>query len=85
MKRISPRTISRVALLTAVAVVLGYVENMLPSFSSVPGVKPGLGNIAVTVSLCLLGGKCAFAVSMLKVFLCAAGFSGFSAFLYSVA
>ena len=84
MKKVSARTLSRVALLTAAAVVLGYMENMLPSVSSVPGVKPGLGNIAVIAAMYIMGRKCAFAISMLKVFLCAAGFSGFSAFIYSI-
>lgn len=84
MKRISTRVIAQTAILTALAVVFGFIENMVPPITSVPGVKPGIGNIAVTVALYLMGWKHAFLISMLKVFLCAASFSGFSAFIYSV-
>lgn len=55
------------ALLFAVALVLSVVESMLPPLPiPVPGVKFGLSNIAVMYALFFLGGKQAYAITILK-------------------
>ena len=42
------------AMLTAVAMILSYVESLLPSVG-IPGVKMGLANIAVIFAIMLNG------------------------------
>ncbi len=67
-KRVSPA--QRVALLglyTALALVLGYLEMLIPLPWVVPGVKLGLGNIAILVTLLTLGLSPAIMVMVLKV------------------
>jgi len=55
------------ALIFATAMVLAWVENLLPPLPiAVPGVKFGLSNIAVMYALFFLGGKEAFALAFLK-------------------
>ena len=44
-KRLSARTVTRFALLMAVALILSWVESVLPLQIPVPGVKLGLANI----------------------------------------
>ena len=44
------------AMLTAVAMILSYVESLLPSVG-IPGVKMGLANIAVIFALFRFGWK----------------------------
>ena len=72
------------ALLTATAMILSYVESLLPSVG-VPGVKLGLANIAVIFALYRLGGKSALAVSVVRVFMVTLLFGSLSALLYSLA
>ena len=59
-------------MLAALALVLGYVETFIPLPVPVPGIKLGLGNIAVLVALVVLDVRSAAAVALLKVL--AAGF-----------
>ena len=70
------------ALLTTVALMLSYVEAMLPSFG-VPGVKMGLANIAVIFVLYRFGPREAALISLFRVVLNGFLFTGLSALLYS--
>lgn len=65
--RAAIRRISRVALLSALALVLSYLETMIPLPVTLPGVKLGLGNIAVVVALFTLDARSALAVAVVKV------------------
>ena len=76
--------ITRTAIITALAVVLGFLENMVPASSGVPGVKLGFSNMAVLIALYLYGTKNAVTVTVLKVVLSSLLFSGFTGFLYSI-
>ena len=62
------KKIALIALFSALSVLLGGIENMLPSPAF--GIKLGLGNITVLVALFVLGWKSALLVAILKVFLC---------------
>jgi heptaprenyl diphosphate synthase len=72
------------AMLTAVAMILSYVEAMLPSIA-IPGVKMGLANIAVVFALYRFGWKEAVAISLIRVVLMSMLFTGVAAMLYSLA
>jgi len=76
--------IAEAGLLTAVAVLLGYVESLFPLPVPIPGVKLGLANTAVLVALVRRGWKLGLTVSVVRVCLNALLFSGFSGFLYSI-
>ena len=58
---------ARVGMLAALALVLGYVETFIPLPVPVPGIKLGLGNIAVLVALKTLDFRRAAVVAVLKV------------------
>ena len=72
------------ALLTAAAMILSYVESLLPS-PGVPGVKLGLANIAVIFALYRLGGREAAAVSLVRVGMVSLLFGSLGALFYSLA
>lgn len=59
--------LTRTALLAACALVLGFLETMIPLPGALPGMKLGLSNIAVLVALFLLDGKVAAQVAVFKV------------------
>ena len=72
------------AMLTAVAMILSYVESLLPSVG-IPGVKMGLANIAVIFALSRFGWKEAAALSLVRVVLVSLLFGSVGAMLYSLA
>lgn len=72
------------AMLTAVAMILSYVESLLPSVG-IPGVKMGLANIAVIFALFRFGWKEAAALSLVRVLLVSLLFGSVGAMLYSLA
>ena len=72
------------AMLTAVAMILSYVESLLPSVG-IPGVKMGLANIAVIFALFRFSWKEAAALSLVRVVLVSLLFGSVGAMLYSLA
>lgn len=72
------------AMLTAVAMILSYVESLLP-LVGIPGVKMGLANIAVIFALFRFGWKEAAALSLVRVVLVSLLFGSVGAMLYSLA
>ena len=72
------------AMLTAVAMILSYVESLLPSVG-IPGVKMGLANIAVIFALFRFGWKEAAELSLVRVVLVSLLFGSVGAMLYSLA
>lgn len=77
------KKLTLLAMTTAVAMILSYVESLLPSVG-IPGVKMGLANIAVIFALMRFGWKPAIAVSLVRVFMVALLFGSVGALFYSV-
>jgi heptaprenyl diphosphate synthase len=73
------------ALTIAVAMILSYLESMIPAFVAIPGIKMGLANIAVVFALYKLGWKEATGVSLLRVVLVSLLFGHLASFFYSFA
>ena len=67
MKTPSVRTVASMGLLFALAIVLSFLEHLIPSLvPTVPGIKLGLSNIVTMYCLFFLGARPAFAVAALK-------------------
>ena len=73
------------AMTTAVAMILSFVESQIPAFVAVPGVKIGLANIAVVLALYRLGWKEAVAISLIRVVLVSMLFGSIASLFYSIA
>lgn len=82
--RMTTKNITTLGLLTAVALVLGYVEHLIP-LTAVPGIKLGLANTVLLYALYLLDVKSAVLLMALKVGLSGLLFGGVSAMAYSFA
>ena len=78
------RKLTTLGLSVALALILSYVESLLPPLVAVPGVKVGLPNVVILFLLYRYGWKEAGAVSLVRLLLSAALFSGFAAFFYGV-
>lgn len=83
-KRWGASAIAKLGLLTAVALVLGYIEHLLP-VTGIPGVKLGLANTVLLYALYLLDVPSAILLMLLKVGLSGLLFGGAAAMLYSFA
>ena len=77
--------ITLLALLTAAALVLSWVESLIPLSLSVPGVKMGLPNIAVVFALYRLRARDAAGISLLRAAGAALLFGNLFSLAYSVA
>ncbi len=79
------KRIARYGLLIALALILSYLESLIPVFVAVPGVKMGLPNIVIMFALYSLGTKDAVIISLIRVVLAGAMFGNVFAILYSAA
>ena len=70
--------------ITAVAMILSFVESRIPPLIAIPGVKVGLANIAVIFALYRLGVGRAACVSLVRVLLVSLLFGTPASFLYSL-
>ncbi len=69
---------------TAVAMILSFVESRIPPLVAIPGVKVGLANVAVIFALYCLGTRQAACVSLVRVLLVSLLFGTPASFLYSL-
>lgn len=83
-KKMTGKQIAEYGLLIALAMVLSYVEFLIPFSVAVPGVKLGLANIVVVFALYRLGKTEAFVISMLRVLLMTFMFGNAFALFYSL-
>lgn len=80
------KAVAFMGLCTALALVLAYVEVLLPPlFAAVPGIKIGLPNIIIVFLLYRRGAVSAITVSALRLVLVSLLFGNGMAFLYSLA
>ena len=84
-RKTSTRDLTVGAMLTALGLILSYVEALIPFSVGLPGIKLGFANIVIVYTLYRLGGRTAFLVNVCRVLLSALLFgSAFSA-LYALA
>ena len=77
--------ISRHGILTALAMILSYLESLVPLSFAVPGIKIGLPNIVTVFALYRLGVKSAFMISGIRVVLISVLFGNMMSFAFSAA
>ena len=71
-------------LLLTLALILSYVESLIPIFVSIPGVKLGLANLVVLICLYAYPSKYAFLISGMRVILAGLLFGSMFSILYSL-
>lgn len=83
--KLDTKKLTLLSALIAVAMILSYVESLIPAFITVvPGVKIGLSNIATVFTLYTLGWPYAIIVSVIRVFLSTLLFGNITGLIYSV-
>lgn len=79
------KQISRYALLVALAMVLSWLESLVPVSAAVPGMKLGLTNLVVIFALYRMRPADAAMISLVRVLLVSFTFGNAYAFAYSLA
>ncbi len=85
MRGMKTKKISLYALLVALALILSYLESLVPMSFAVPGIKMGLPNIVVVFALYKLDFKAAGCVSIIRVLLVSLLFGNVMVMIYSLA
>lgn len=70
---------------TALAFIFSYIEFLLPLNLGIPGIKLGLANLVIIVSLYTMGTSWAFTLSLVRVLLTGLTFGNPASMIYSLA
>jgi heptaprenyl diphosphate synthase len=81
----SVKTLTRMALLSSVMLVLSYIERQIPAVSTIPGVKLGLANTVLLFAIFLMRPKHAWTLMVIKVGIAGLVYLNGLAMLYSLA
>ena len=73
------------ALLAALALIFSYIEVLIPFNFGVPGIKLGVANLVIIVSLYYLGAGYAITVNVVRILIAGLLFNGLFGALYSLA
>ena len=79
------KKVAMLGLTIALAMIMSYIEALVPLSSAVPGIKMGLANIVIIFVLYKIGTKEAILVSLIRVILVSLLFSNVMAMAYSIA
>lgn len=76
--------LAELSLYTAAAMLLSYIESLIPFFTGIPGMKLGLPNLAIVMALYRYGVKEAALVNFVRIMLTAMMFGTLFSFAFSV-
>lgn len=85
MKRNISKRLAACGVLAALALTLGYLEQLLPFTVGIYGVKLGLSNLAIVMALYLLDGKRAVVINVLRIIISSLLFGNTASMAYSLA
>lgn len=70
---------------TALALIFSYIETLIPIHLGIPGVKLGLANLIIVITLYKMGTKEAYILSVVRIILAGFIFANMFSILYSMA
>lgn len=88
VSKMNPNSRKKVAYLgffLSLALILSYIEFLIPFYFGIPGVKLGLANLAVLLILYIYGWKEGLLLNVMRVFLSGLLFGNFFMIMYSMA
>lgn len=78
------KKITLLGLFTALAMIMSYIESLMPIPVPIPGIKVGFSNIIIVFILYRFGTRSAIAVSLIRVFLVSLLFNNALTLAYSL-
>lgn len=85
LQKINNRLTAMCGVLMALAMILSYLESLVPLSFAVPGIKLGLANMVTIIALQKLGAKPAVIISAGRIILSGILFGNLAVILYSLA
>lgn len=82
--KLSVKKIAIIAIFISLALILSYVDSLIPLTIMVPGIKIGLTNVVIIFSLYMLGFHTALFISIIRVILSSVLFGSILTFAYSM-
>ena len=82
---INTKKLVKLGLLLAIALILSYVESLIPFGFGIPGIKLGLANLAVLLCLYCIGTKEAIGLNIMRILLSGFLFGNMYSIIYSLA
>lgn len=79
------KSIAHCAMLTALAMIFGYVEALIPFHFGLPGIKLGLANLVIVLALYRFPAGQVFAIQVMRIVLVSFLFGNMSMMIYSLA
>ncbi len=79
------KRLAAAGLLAALSLIFSYIESLVPIAAGIPGIKLGLGNLAVLSGLYILNAPLVLLISITRIFLSGLLFGNLSSVLYSLA
>lgn len=79
------RIVALTGVFIALALVLSYLESLIPVFAAVPGIKLGIANIVTMLAMYKLGVKPAIVISVGRIVLSGILFGNLYVIIYSLA
>lgn len=84
IKKINTKAVALCGVMTALAIVFGYIEHLIPMPFGIYGLKLGLANLAVVIALYALNEYYAISINATRIILCSILFGSFTSFWYSL-
>jgi len=81
----SGKKVALYGVLIALAMVLSYLESLIPAFFAVPGMKLGLTNLVILLALYLINWQSAMVINVIRVILAGILFGNIYSLAYSIA
>lgn len=78
------KRVAMFGMMVALAMILSYVEALIPISFGIPGVKPGLANLVVFAALYVMSPLDAFCISVVRILLVGITFGNMFSCIYSL-
>ena len=85
MKKMTTKKTAQLGVYIALALILSYVESLIPFSFGIPGIKLGLTNVVTVIMMYTYGAPGAFGVGILRAVLSGFMFGNAFSIIYSVA
>lgn len=80
----SVKWIAYIAVFSAFAAVMSYLETLIPFNIGIPGVKPGFANLVIVLALYEMGKKEAFFINIVRILIVGFMFGNLFSILFSI-
>ena len=84
IKSNNAKSVALCGVMTALAIVFGYIEHLIPMPFGIYGLKLGLANLTVVIALYALNTYYALSINATRIILCSMLFGSFTSFWYSI-